>query len=287
MFELLKQRIAELNRELATLNEDHDRLSLEAKKWAERRDSIHGQVKSLRTEAADLKEKRDKLNARVQELKTLREQAKTELRERNAQILELKAKLGVLMEKKPPKSMHEIQKEIESLEWRIQTTHLTLEEEKSLIDRVRPLEAQLLVHNQILKLKDALVKLKTEREALGFKAKLYHERLSELAEQSQAFHETMLEILNRIHAFQAEADTAHQKYVQTKQQAQDFRQKHVNLSHQIKILKQKLHQAEEERQAKRRLEIRKELEEKALEKLSRGGKLTWEEFKILAEQGIL
>jgi len=40
-------------------------------------------------------------------------------------------------------------------------------------------------------------------------------------------------------------------------------------------------------EAKRQLELRKELEERALEKLKRGEKLTWQEFKVLADKGIV
>ena len=166
MFELHKQRIVELNRELAIFKEDRDRLNLEAKKWAESRDSIHGQIKSLRAEAAKLKEKRDKINKRVQELKNLREQAKKELKEKNVRILELKEKLKLFIERKTSINIHGVKKEIKSLEWKIQTTRLTLKEEKSLIDQVRPLEAQLLIHNQILKLEEDHTELKTERKHL-------------------------------------------------------------------------------------------------------------------------
>ncbi|MCK4953550.1 hypothetical protein KAS14_07180, partial [Candidatus Bathyarchaeota archaeon] len=90
-----------------------------------------------------------------------------------------------------------------------------------------------------------------------------------------------------IQAFQSEADSAHQKHVQMKQEVKDFNKKHIKLSHQITTLKQKLHQVEEEKQNKRKLEISKDLEETALDKLRRGEKLTWEEFKILAEKKAL
>lgn len=283
----MEQRVAELSYELATINENRDRLSFEAKRWAEKRDALHEQIKNLRVEANKLKEKRDKLNDQVKELKNLREHAKTELRTRNVHLSELKKKLETLLERMPRKSMREIKKEINGFEWEIQTTHLTLKEEKSLIDRVKPLEAQLLVHNQLLTLKNNHVKLKTERETLGLNAKLYHKQLSELAEQSQSFHENMFETLNKIQAFQSEADSAHQKHVQMKQEVKDFNKKHIKLSHQITTLKQKLHQVEEEKQNKRKLEISKDLEETALDKLRRGEKLTWEEFKILAEKKAL
>ncbi|UCD26072.1 MAG: hypothetical protein JSV75_03970, partial [Candidatus Bathyarchaeota archaeon] len=57
------------------------------------------------------------------------------------------------------------------------------------------------------------------------------------------------------------------------------------LLHRIETLKKEFHEAEEKIQAERQSKLRKELEKKALEKLKSGKKLTWEEFKILAEKG--
>ena len=69
MSESLEQRIEKLNQELASLKEERDKLYSEAKKWVEKRNSIHKKIKKLRTEATGLKEKRDILNEKVQELK--------------------------------------------------------------------------------------------------------------------------------------------------------------------------------------------------------------------------
>jgi len=262
-------------------------LNLEAREWLEKRNSIREQIKGLQTEAADLREKRDALNERVRELKNLREQAKAQRKEIHAQILKLKEKMRILAEKRPPRDMHDIEREIESLDWRIQTTPLTLKEEKQLVDQVRHLETQLSIHKQIQELNHSLVELKAEEKALEVKAQHCHEELSELAGQSQTLHERMLEALKKIHAFREEANKAHQKYVEAKQQSQELHQKHAETLHQVRSLKQVLYRAEEERQAQRHLELRKELKEKALKKLKRGEKLSWEEFKILAEQGIV
>lgn len=276
--ESLEQRITELNRELAVLKEKLDKLNLEARKWAEERNVIHEQIKKLQKEASGLKGKRDEINEMVRKLKGLREKAREERKEKHAQILSLKKELRNIMKKRPLKDMNEIKREIETLEWKIQTTSLMLNEEKSLVERVRPLEAQLLIHRQIQKLKEDIFELQMEKEKLEAKAKLHHEKLSKLAEQSQKFHETRLEVLKRIGDFKVEADIAHQKYVWTKQQAKDLRRKYVKILHQIEALKQKLRQAEEKKQAERQLELRKELEERALKKLRRGEKLTLEEF---------
>ena len=285
--ESLKQRIEGLSRELSPLKEERGNLTLEARRWAEKRNSIHEQIKGLRMETADLRRKRNALNERVRELKDLREQARAERKEKRAQVSKLREKMGNLMKKKPIQNMHDIEEEIKSLEWKIQTTPLTLKEDKRLVERVRSLETQLLIHKQIQKFTDSLIELQAEGEVLEIKAKYYHEELSELAEQSREFHERMIEALKQAHALQIEADNAHQKYIETKEKAQVHHQKYTELMHQIRSLKQEIRKSEEERQAKRQLEISKQLEEKALEKLRRGEKLTWEEFRVLAERGIV
>lgn len=178
MSDSLEQRIGKLNQELASLKEERNKLDLEAKKWAEKRDSIHEQIKKLRAEAARLKEKRDILNEKVQELKSLREQAKTKRREKHAQILKLKEKIRSLTERKPSQSMRSTQREIEKIEWKIQTTSLPVKEEEMLISQVRQLEAQLLIHKQIEKSKEELMVLRTEEKALETEAKTCHEKLS-------------------------------------------------------------------------------------------------------------
>jgi uncharacterized coiled-coil DUF342 family protein len=183
--------------------------------------------------------------------------------------------------------MRDIQREIENLEWKIQTTSLTVKEEELLIDQVRRLESQLLVQKQIKKSKDKLMELRTEGKALETEAKNYHEKLSALAQQSQKFHEEMLKTFNQARGLKVEADNAHQKYVEIKKQAQNLHQKCIELLGQIKTFRQELREKEEKEQAKRQRELRKELEERALEKLKRGEKLTWEEFKILAEKGMM
>jgi len=280
----LKQRIEELNRRLASLKEELDKLNLEARGWAEKRNSIQKQIKILRTKVANLKEKRDELNESVRELKNMRERAMAERRERRTQILKLKEKLKCLAGKKPVRNMSDVESEIEKLEWKIQTTSIPVREERMLVDQVRVLETQLSTHKKLRELEESLLELRAEEKALETKAKRHHKRLSELAEQSQGFHEKMTETLGEIQALRAEADDAHQKYVEIKQQAQPFRQERGELLRQAKRLKQELRQVEEEKRLKRQRELHKELVEKALEKLKRGEKLSWEEFKVLSEQ---
>jgi uncharacterized coiled-coil DUF342 family protein len=279
------RKIEELNRELNALEQERDKLNNEARTWAEKRNAIHEQIKALRVEAKLLKEKRDDLNQKVKELKVLREQAKSEQKEKRAQISKVKEKMRGVMEKKPSRPLVAIQKDIDSLEWKIQTTSMPVKEEKVFVDKIRILESQRAMHKQFQELKNTLVELQTEEKALATKAKLHHETLAELAEQSQEFHKQMFELLTKAQNLKSEADTAHQKHVEFQQKANEAHQKFLELLKQINSLKLEIKKKEEEQQAKKQQELREEAVKKAHEKMKHGEKLTWEEFQLLAEQG--
>jgi phosphoserine phosphatase len=280
-------KIEELNRELSALKQERERLSNESRAWAEKRNAIHEQVKTLHTEAKSLKEKRDTINQQVKELKGLREQARSQQKEKRTQILKAKEKMRVIMEKKPSRPMADIQKEIDSLEWRIQTTSMPVKEEKMIVDQIRVLESQRAIHRQLQELKNTLVELQTEEKAFATQAKVHHQTLAELAAQGQKFHEKMLELLTQARNLRSEADAAHQKHVEFRQKTNEVHQKCLRTLQQINVLRQEIQQKEETLQAKKQQGIREEAVKKAQEKMKRGEKLTWEEFQLLAEQGAL
>ena len=282
-----KNKIESLNQELAPLKEERNKLNLEAKKWADKRNALHEKIRNLRKGAANIKEKRDALNEQVKELKNLRDQVKSKRNEKLDKISELKEKIRELKEKRPEVNLRQVEQQIEEIDWKIQTTSLPVKEEQDLVNQVRQLEIQLVAQKQIKKVKKKLFKLRTDEKTFGAEAKTIHEKLAELAEQSQKFHAQMIEILDTARKLQVEADEAHQKYVETKQQAQQQHQKCVELLEKIKAIERELKETADNRQAERRSELQKELEERALAKLKRGEKLLWEEFQILAEKGIL
>lgn len=284
MPESIEQKIEELSLELASVKTQRDKLNSQAKSWTKKRNSIHEQTRKLRTEANSLKEKRDALNQKVRELKNLREQAKALRKEKHNQILKLREKIRTLDERSPPRNLRAIQQEIESLEWKIQTTSLAVKEEEKLISRVGRLEIQQKILRQLQESKNILIELQAEETALATKAKSHHQKLSELAEQSQKLHEQRLEILSQIQNLRDEADNAHQKYVKTSQKSDGPYQRYIELLQEINDLKQKQRRVEEAKQAERQKKLLEEARKKALEKIKRGEKLTLEEFKLLAER---
>ena len=282
-----KNKIEALNQELTPTKEERNKLNLEAKKWAEKRNSLNEKVRNLRKDADTIKEKRDAINKQVQELKNLRDQVNTKGKEKRDKISELQEKIRVLNEKRPDGNLRQVAREIEEIDWKIQTNSLPVKEEDDLVNQIRQLETQLVVQKRIKKVKDKLFEMQTEQRGFGTEAKTIHEKLSELAEQSQKHHLQMVGILEKAHELQAEANEAHQKHVETRQQAQQQHEKCVELIEKIKAIEQELKETADKKQAERQGELQKELEERALTKLKRGEKLSWEEFQFLAEKGLL
>jgi uncharacterized coiled-coil DUF342 family protein len=284
-----KNKIEALNQELAPIKEERNRLNLEAKKWVEKRNNLNMKVKTLRDEANSLKEKRDDINKQVQELKNMREQVTTKSKEKREKITVLQDKITNLNETQPVSNVNlrKVEKQIERLDWTIQTNSLPVKEEQEIINEIRKLETQLISQRKVKKVKDELYELRSAQRTFGSEAKTIHDKLSELAEQSQKYHLQMVSLLEQARDLQAESNEAHQKYVEARTQAQEKHDKCVELIKELKSIEQELKATADEKQAKRQGELQKELEERALAKLKSGEKLLWEEFQYLAEKGLL
>jgi len=282
-----EHKIEALNQELTPLKEERNRLNEEAKKWATKRDALHEKTRTLRQQANSIKETRDALNEKVQELKNLRSQVTDRRKEKFDKIAALREKIRELNEKIPGGNLRQVQIEIEEIDWKIQTNSLPVKEEQELVNRVRYLETLLVDQKKVGKVKDELFKLRAEEQKFGAEAKTIHDKISELAEQSQKCHAQMIEILEKSRELQAEASEAHQKFVEAKEEAQKVHQKFVEVLGKIKSLQQDLKETADKKQAERQSELKDELEKRALEKLKSGEKLMWEEFQVLAEKGLI
>ena len=282
-----KNKNEEINQELILIKEERNKLNLEAKKWVEKRNKLNEKVQTLRKEANIIKEKRDTINKQVQELKNLRAQVSNKGKEKRDKVSELQEKIWTLNEKRPDGNLRQVTKEIEDLDWRIQTNSLPVKEEQELIEQIRHLETQLVAQKRITKVKGKLFELRTEQRDFGTEAKTIHEKLSEMAEQSQKYHLQMIGVVEKARDLQAEANEAHQKHVETRQQSQQKHEKYVEIIKKIKAIEQELKENADKKKAERKGELQKDLEERALAKLKRGEKLLWDEFQFLAEKGLL
>ncbi|MCL6578874.1 MAG: hypothetical protein K6T73_05735 [Candidatus Bathyarchaeota archaeon] len=280
------QKIQELTQKFLALKEQKSKLDAEAEDLAEKRDKLNTQFKKTRAEITELKGERDKLNAEVKELKQQREASKKEIHEKIEEIKRLKEEIKTLAPKKPPKSFQTLQKEIEDLEWKIQTTSLELREEKELVEKVKQLETQLSVHKKLNQLNQQILKLQIEIKTLRDQGKLRHEKLMETAQRSQKLHEKMLEKIEESKKIKIEADNMHKLFLQSREKTNPLHRQMTEISNQIKRLKEEIQETETKEKKETEEILREKLESQAREKLRRGEKLTWEEFQLLAKKGM-
>ncbi len=285
MVEALESKILVLSQELSALKAERDRLTDEANGRAQERNRLHERIRELRLETHGLREKRDGLNSEVQRFKALREQF---LRDYHATIEELKRlRRGVkeATSRKPSRSQHSLEDEIGKIEWRIQTESLPIDEERRLIGRVKALETQLEAYRNEKRILDRIATLQSEAEELSGQVSVLRIKMSEVVEQSQAFHEKMIGHLQEAKKLKAKADEIHWEYIDRREKANVLRSKCLEILHQIRAIREQVRRREEKEKAGRLSALRERLEQEALGKLKRGERLTFEEFKILAEKG--
>ena len=279
-------QVEELTKQLSGLREKIDSLETEAQGWAEKRDELNERTKSLRTEALELRSQRDKLNSDVKDLKQHRDSATAKINEKVEETRRLVEENRILVKKKPSKGREALQEEVERIDWTIQTTPLTLQKDKELVEQVRKLEAQLAVHKKIEQKIEKVAQMRVEIKTLKAENEVLHKELREKAQKSQEIHKRMIKKIDESKAVKTEADSAHKQFLLAKERTRPIRQEINALSNQVRQLKDEMR--EEERREKKENEnaLRETLEKQAQEKLKRREKLTWEEFQLLAEKGM-
>jgi uncharacterized coiled-coil DUF342 family protein len=281
-----RQRIEELDEKLSLLKGQKGKIENEAGEWAEKRDRRNERFKEIRDEIIELKHERDKANEKVKELKQKRDEARARIKRKIEEIKSIRQEVKAVADKKPSQAFRFLQEQFDNIEWKIQTTSLSLQEEKELVEQVKQIEIQLNVYRKLEQLKHKILDLQTEINALQAEGKSCHDGLTRMAQKSQECHQKMLEKIEESKKVKAEADSLHQTFVQTREKEKPIREEIANVLDQMRQFRGEMREEEAIEKKQSEEAIRSELEQQAREKLKRGEKLTWEEFQLLAEKGI-
>jgi uncharacterized coiled-coil DUF342 family protein len=288
-------QIANINQQIEKLREQTNEANAQIKKLIEKRNQLHEQLRKSREEINQLKAERDGLNEKVKLLKQQRDAVRIQVTPIMDEVNALNEKIVELKKKLPRVSQHELQEELDAIEWKIQTTSLDLQEEKRLIENVKGLEIQLSGYKKIDRQHKKIKELLVQRKIFDDQADVYHKELTELAKKSQDLHATMIEKINSMKKDKAEADNLHQAFLKTKEQnnlAYEQIRQLINQTMGLKVTIREQDQAKRrEEEAKRKEEqaekkikeqaIKEKLGSEAKEKLQRGEKLSWDEFQLV------
>jgi len=276
--------IHKLEQGLPALEEERNKIGSKAQEWAKKRDKLNKQARDLSEQTRELKSQRDQQNETVKDLKQLRQKTKDQAQEKIDEIRKLNLEIRSLEKKKSPKTMLTLQRELDRTEWSIQTTSLSLEEEKELVDKARQLQAEVNIHKKLRALQKGRMDAQTKLKAIQTENRLYHQRLTETAKKSQELHNKMLETMDELKEIKFRADETHQKFLQEIQRTEPILEKIRKTRNRLKELRDQLQREDEKERQRNQEALIRGIRKKAKEKLKLGKKLTWEEFQILQKE---
>ncbi|MCL1976728.1 MAG: hypothetical protein FWG55_01255 [Candidatus Bathyarchaeota archaeon] len=303
-------QITDLRSQITVLKDQVNKADVESKKQVEKRNQLNEQAKKINLEIRDIKKQRDEINQKVQALKQERDKVRVKIKPIMDEIQAINEKKEELRKKAPHIRQKDIQKEINKIDWKIQTESLDLQEEKRLVGEVKLLETQLNGYKKIEKQNKKIADHMQEKKTLDAQAGTFHKELSETAKRSQELHESMIAKIAEGKSVKEEADILHKGFIENKEKIKNLLVDiavltgqmlglHNTVREQNKELREKERVSRETERAFRLKEReeqevqrnKKLLDEQALktklgaqakEKLDKGEKLSWNEFQLMA-----
>ncbi len=225
-------------------------------------------IKTKNKKANESKKLRDELNWEVKKLKEEREKM-------NEHVKALVAKYKKLKESAPKGDYKKIQKEIDALEWKLQTSVMEIKKEDALVDRIKKL-------NQELKGYKELIELSKEIDRHKSSSRKVHEEILKLSKESQQQHEKFLQAVAEIKEAEAKIDELNSKRKEIDPALDKLNEELNSCVLKIKELEKSIKRVEAETELKPKSD--RELKEEAKSvygRFKKGEKLTLEDIYLL------
>jgi len=277
-------QVAAIDLRLLVLEQQLDAGKSEERRLVEKRNRLNDDFRRSRHETQAIREERDRLNEEVQTLKILRDETRSKTSAILEELKTVNEKINELGDKTPKRRPGELQREIDEIEWKIQTTSLDIAEEARFIKEVKQIETQLQGYRRIEKQKKKAIELKTSLSALRAQADNFHQELNAIAQKSQETHARMTAKISESKKIKAEADSLHLVCLQTKEKMRPISNEYWQLSEQRRRLLEELKTERESEQEGKQKELKERLVSEARNKLQQGKELTWGEFQLLNEE---
>jgi phosphoserine phosphatase len=188
---LLEER-KELDIEIKGLRREISKRRGVLKELGKKKRDVIEVIKVRNKEANKYRQLRDDLNKRVKTHKKEREK-------HNKRVKELAEEYKKLKETVPPGNFRAMEKEINALEWKIQTRVFEIKKEDELVDRINTLKVALKDYKEILKVAKEIDEHRKE-------SKKAHKKILKLSEESQVNHEEFLKAVEKIKDLEAKID---------------------------------------------------------------------------------
>ncbi|MCK4848171.1 MAG: hypothetical protein KAT16_04030 [Candidatus Heimdallarchaeota archaeon] len=279
----IKQQREELNRKVTTI--------------ANKRNLLNEQVKELIGSAKEEREKRDKCNQLISEIKEKKNILLKEFEGFNEQIERLEEQLNQSKDKPSQNkrrsniSTKKIQKDIQDLEWKLQTTsNLAITEEREIVDQINRLEQKFIEARESDVLSRDIKTVYNRTRVLRGKLRSSDRDLRAKAHESRLYHKAMIQAFKNADIFRKQADELHAQFLEAKKQANLIHNEYLTHIREINKTRQSINKNKQKFRKKQDEERREKLKVKAddaKKKFDEGRKLSFEEFRTLIDKGLI
>ncbi|MFT4260974.1 MAG: coiled-coil protein [Candidatus Woesearchaeota archaeon] len=263
--------------DVSSLKKKLDELNQQKEEWFSKKAEIGLQIKNKINLIKDLKKERNTLTNEVRDLKKKRNTLNKKISEKIKDIVGVER--PTLKGKKV--SPGRLKKEIDDLEFKLQTVPMKLESEQKLMKRLKELKKQYSEFKKVKETSESFKKVSKETDDLKDDANKFHEVLQEKADKSQEIHEKLVEESKLVDALKEEEDVAYKKFLEYKK---EFTELNSQLKDTFKSMRTEHVKAKSEKKAQIKKQNEKVIEEKAKdveEKISKKKKLTTEDLLIM------
>lgn len=258
--------------------------------WYRQRGAIYKEIHDKALQLNDSKNKRDELTSTAKTTKEQRDTLNKKITEKIAELKQVEAEKEEVMKEhnikgSPAVSPAIIKKEIERLEFYLETSVMSFEREKELMKKINELKKR---YKETSKVSAVWKKMRMMADEIGQmkkEADLFYRKLRVEAGQSHEKHETLIETSKMIMDLRKKKYEAEMNFVEFKKQFKGVNAILKEEFKQLNEISEKLGTDKDEARKIKKANVKRTLEEKKKavdEKLKTGKKLTTED--ILAFQ---
>lgn len=271
-----------MREELNGLTSQLDEALEEGRRSADSRDAYHSKMKNVRAKVTELKQKRQELSQQIDEAIAKSQAVRRSIREAIQEAEKLRSilkstKVGYYTAEK-------LERKIAKAEWTIQTGLIDPKEEKRLFEEIsrmeRMLEESKVKRGTLKRLRDLSARIDDNKNALEKNA----EKTKFLMRRRTALARQMRTLAREYRKLQRLGDVSHEEFVRARVRQREIEDKRILVISRLKALGYKERTARQAAVKKRERALKRRVAATAAEKMKKGEKLSFEEFRMLMEQ---
>ncbi len=286
-------RLGKLEEEISFLKKKRDGHNQLTKEELTKRNEFNQQINEDLARAKEYTTKRDDLNSQVKQFKQKRKELQEKVKE-NKKVLEEVVEKEQTISKdsigRKRGSMRGLNEKINKIEWNLQTSVLTPEKEKEMVQLLEKLSEQLNKIAEEVHLTSQQTQMWREISAAQKEINLLHIQIIDAAKESQIYHNLMNQNYHQINGLRKQANDHHKNFLNFKKQSDTFHRDFLSKVAEKSELKGELRESKQKIRAEIQERKQANLEEntkKAYEKYEKGKNLSLDEFRLLVEKGMI